>query len=69
MASDKPKVYIESSTISYLTARPTRNIIVDAKQELTRDWWDRRDRYELFISETVVEEIADGDPDAARLRL
>jgi len=65
----KPKVYIESSTISYLTAWPSRDIVVNARQKLTHEWWARRNRYELFISSTVIEEITDGDPEAARARL
>ena len=69
MESDKRKVYLESSTISYLTARPTRDIVVNAKQELTREWWEYRNRYEMFVSETVAEEIEKGDLEAARLRL
>ena len=69
MASDKPKVYIESSTISYLTARSTRNVVIEAKKELTRKWWELRDRFELFISKTVVEEIEGGDTKAAEARL
>ena len=69
MASDKPKVYVESSTISYLTARPTEEPIRKAKQILTRRWWERRESFELYISQTVVDEIRKGDPEAAKLRL
>lgn len=65
----KPKIYVESSTISYLTAWPSRDIVVNAKQELTRQWWKQRDRYELFISNAVIEEIAEGDSEAAEARL
>lgn len=66
---DKPKVYVESSTISYLTSRPTQNIVIAAKQKLTHDWWNQRGKYELFISETVIEEITKGDLKAAEARL
>lgn len=65
----KPKIYVESSTISYLTARPSRDIIINAKQELTRQWWELRNRFELFISDTVIEEISEGDPNAVEARL
>jgi hypothetical protein len=65
----KPKVYLESSTISYLTARPTDEPIRKAKQILTRRWWERRESFELYVSETVIEEIEDGDQQAAKLRL
>ena len=67
--SGKPKVYIESSTISYLTARPTEEPIRKAKQILTRQWWERRESFELYISQTVVDEIGLGDNVAASLRV
>lgn len=42
----KAKVYIETSVISYLCARPSRDLIVAANQEITREWWERdRHRY------------------------
>jgi len=65
---DRPKIYLESSTISYLTARPTEVLAKKFRQEQTRLWWQYRDRFELFVSETVVEEIQLGDLKAARLR-
>jgi len=66
---DKPKVYLESSTISYLTARPTDEPIRKAKQILTRLWWEQREKFDFYISQTVLEEIADGDTQAAEARL
>jgi hypothetical protein len=65
----KPKVYLESSTISYLTARPTEEPIRMAKQILTRQWWALRESFDLYISQTVVDEIGEGDPEAAEARL
>jgi hypothetical protein len=65
----KPKVYLESSTISYLTARPTEEPIRRAKQILPRRWWEHRESFDLYISETVLDEIAKGDPQAAGARL
>jgi len=63
-------VYIETSVFSYLAARPSRDLVVAAKQQTTRDWWDmRRHRFGLYVSQTVVDEAADGDADAARERL
>ena len=63
------KVYIETSVISYLTSRPSRDLVVAANQEVTRDWWAiARERFELFISEAVVQEIAAGDAEAAAER-
>jgi predicted nucleic acid-binding protein len=65
----KSKVYLETTVISYLTARPSRDIVVAAHQELTRPWWDqRRKDYHLVVSEVVLREAAEGDPEAAEQR-
>jgi len=66
---NRPKIYLESSVISYLTARPSEVLPQKFRQEQTRLWWTYRDRFELFVSETVVNEIQRGDQEAARLRL
>ncbi len=66
----KPVVYIESSVISYLTSRPSRDVIVAARQAITLDWWENhRHRFELCISILVEDEIGKGDATAAQLRL
>ena len=66
----KPKLYIETSIVSYLTARPSRDPVTAARQNLTQVWWEQeRSRYGLFISEAVVAEAGRGDPDAAGNRL
>ena len=65
----KPKLYVESSIISYLVARPSRDIILQARQQITREWWDTRKRFTLHVSPLVIDEIAMGDPDAAERRL
>ncbi len=65
-----PSVYVETSVISYLTARPSRDVVVAAYQEITREWWrGARNRFALFASGLVVAEAGTGDPDAARARL
>lgn len=47
----KPQVYIETTVISYLTARPARDVVVAGHQQRTRDWWERAsDRFELVVS-------------------
>lgn len=64
------RVYIETTFVSYLTARPSRDLIVAAHQQITHDWWDHcRGVYELCASELVVQEASDGDPQAAQERL
>ena len=66
----KPKVYIETSVISYLTARETNKIPAAAWRQATLDWWSsQRLRFDLFTSELVVEESEQGHPDAAQRRL
>ncbi|MBK5940333.1 hypothetical protein CCR96_14000 [Halochromatium roseum] len=43
-------VYIESSVISYFTARPSRDLVITARQAITESWWhDHRFKYEIFI--------------------
>ena len=65
----KAKVYIETSVISYLCARPSRDLVVAANQEITREWWGReRARYECYVSALVMEEASSGDADAAAKR-
>jgi hypothetical protein len=65
----KPKVCVETTVISYLTARASRDIVVAAHQELTRQWWNqRRGDYHLAVSEIVLREAAAGDSEAAERR-
>lgn len=55
-------VSIETSAISYLTARPSRDVLAAAHQQITREWWDQhRKRFEVFISPLVAEECQRGD--------
>jgi len=64
------RVYIESTFVSYLTARASRDLIVAGHQQITHDWWDsRRGDYELCASQLVLQEAGDGDPQAAQERL
>jgi PIN domain-containing protein len=65
----KEAVYLETTIFSYLASHPSRDLIVAAHQQLTREWWQtRRHAYRLFISQAVVAEISAGDPDAVRER-
>jgi len=66
----KPTVYIETSVISYLTARPSRDVRFAADQEATRDWWrNARNRFELFASTSVLDEVRLGDATASAKRV
>ncbi len=63
-------IYIESSVISYITARPSRDVVTSARQTVTLEWWEEyKDSFESFISDLVVEEISSGDLLAAKRRL
>ena len=62
------RVYLETSVVSYLAALPSRDLIVAGHQQVTRDWWDSRDRFELFVSEAVLQEVSRGDVDAVARR-
>jgi hypothetical protein len=65
----KPVVYVESSVISYLTSRPSRDVVIAGRQAITLEWWEKhRHRFELRISVLVEEEISKGDAAAAQLR-
>ena len=63
-------VYLETSVIGYLASRPGADIIFAANQLMTLEWWnDHRSRFELFVSQPVVDECSAGDPTAAQERL
>ena len=64
------RVYIETTIVSYLTARASRDVVVAGHQQVTHDWWDtRRTNYELCVSRLVLDEAGAGDAQAARERL
>ena len=66
----KPKVYIETTIPSYLVGRPSRDLIVAAHQELTREWWQfRQNDFDIFISQFVIDEASLGDPDLSGKRI
>jgi hypothetical protein len=66
----KPKVYLETSVISYLASWPSRDLIVAANQQLTQEWWQvRRQDFDLFISQLVIQEASAGNEGAAQRRL
>ncbi len=67
---EKQKVYIETSVISYLAAKPSRDIIVAGQQLITEQWWEnRRYKYQLYISDLVIKEASAGDKNASERRL
>jgi hypothetical protein len=61
----KSKVYVETSVISYLTARPSRDILVAANQQVTQEWWqEHREKFDLYVSQLVEQEVSFGDAEA-----
>lgn len=69
MAAMKPTAYVETTIPSYLTAWPSRDLVRAGEQQVTRDWWDRKDEYELRVSSLVLLECGAGDAVAAADRL
>jgi hypothetical protein len=66
----KPKVYLETTIVSCLTARPTRDVVMAAMLSQTKEWWAaEREGFALFVSDVVLREAAIGDVSAARRRL
>lgn len=64
------RVYLETTVISYLVARPSRDLRVAAHQQVTSEWWaQKRADFELFVSQLVIEEASAGDAGAASRRL
>ena len=67
---EKQSVYIETTVVSYLTARPSRDLVVAAHQQVTVEWWENSlPLLDAFISPLVIEEVSRGDEAAAKLRL
>jgi hypothetical protein len=63
-------VYLETSFISYLVARPSRDAIVAGHQQTTHDWWAiQRSFFACCISQIVTDEASDGDATEAQKRL
>jgi len=66
----KASIYIETSIISYLTARPSRDLMIAASQQITAEWWETsREFYDVVTSDLVVLESREGDPRTAQRRL
>ena len=58
MGKTKPVAYVETSVVSYLTARPSRDVVVAAYQQVTREWWrDAPDRFDLALNECAGKRV------------
>lgn len=70
MANESLKVYIETTVVSYLTARPSRDLILAAHQQITLEWWEiRRADFDLYTSQFVIQESSAGEAAMAQKRL
>ena len=67
---NKPGLYLETSIVSYLTARPAKDLNTAAHQQITVEWWDtKRKNFDIYISKVVMKEAAAGDAEVAACRL
>ncbi len=65
----KPKVYVETTILSYLAARSSRNAVTAGRQAITQRWWEtEREKYNLVVSEAVEAECERGDPELVKRR-
>jgi hypothetical protein len=63
-------VYLESTFVSYLVARPSRDLLVAGHQQLNQDWWsNRRKDFECYVSQVVIDESSAGDAAEVQKRL
>lgn len=63
-------VYLETTFISYLVARRSRDLIVAGHQQSTEEWWtNRRAAFECYVSQVVIDEVSAGDPTEVQKRL
>lgn len=70
MATMKRTIYVETSIVSYYTARPSRDLVVAARQEITHEAWPLlQSEFDCYISALVIQEASRGDREAAEKRL
>jgi hypothetical protein len=66
----KEIAYIETTIVSYLVARPSRDLVLSAHQQVTREWWENeRVNYHCIASEEVAREAMLGDTGMAQARI
>lgn len=63
-------VYLETTIISYLAAKPSRDVVTAGHQQSTHDWWENeRHKFECHISDYVEQEISSGSAYYSQKRL
>ena len=70
LEANMESVYLETSFISYLVARSSRDVIVAGHQQTTHDWWEnRRSLFSCSVSQIAIDEASVGDPSEVQKRL
>jgi predicted nucleic acid-binding protein len=65
-----PRIYVETSVVSYLAARPSRDAITSARQIATHLWWRfLGESFDGIMSDLVLREARRGDESAAARRI
>ena len=65
----KRTVYVETTVVSYLTARPSSDLQIAGHQKSTRELWPKLlSDYTTYVSALVYREAARGDQDQATKR-
>ncbi|RPI76458.1 MAG: PIN domain-containing protein [Desulfobacteraceae bacterium] len=63
-------VYIETTVVSYFTAKPSRDIMIAGHQEATRELWAKLStKYKAYVSALVYQEAGKGNPEQAKMRI
>ena len=67
----KTKIYVETTVVSYLTARTSRDLLVAARQEATAEFWSRllSSEFAGYVSALVYQEAQRGDEAQAKKRI
>ena len=63
-------VYLETTVVSYLTAKRSRDIVIAARQQTTEQFWELIiNRFVPYVSVLVLSECSKGDTEQSQKRL
>lgn len=67
---ERKTVYIETTIPSYITGKPSRDVLTASRQNTSRYFWENeRHNFELFTSQYTEDECLKGNKEAAKRRL
>ncbi len=67
---DRPVVYLETTVVSYVTAEPSRDVVIAGHQQSSREWWAYgRQNCRVVASQLVLQEAGKGDTLAIQRRM